>query len=58
MGIIYQFLGSSKALKCFKKMLQLAWVADNIQEEMNAYDALAIQYYYMGDTERSHYFHN
>lgn len=59
MGIIYQFLNNHlNATKCFKKMLQLAWVKNNFNAEMVAYDCMAIQYYYLGDLDRSDYFHN
>jgi len=39
-------------------MLQLAWVKNNFNAEMEAYDALAVQYYYLADLDRANYFHD
>jgi len=38
--------------------LQLAWFTQNIDMEMSAYDNLAIQYFYLGELERSKYYND
>lgn len=47
-----------KAILCFKKQLQLSWLVDNAEGEMNAYDNMAIQYFYIGDLEKSKYYND
>jgi len=42
----------------FKKYLELAWDLDNPSAELDAYDYMGIQYYYMGDIERAEYYHD
>ena len=46
------------AIKCFKKMLEIAWQIDNVDDEMNAYEMIGLQYYYLNDLERSKYYHS
>jgi hypothetical protein len=48
----------SKAILCFKKTLQLAWHIDGLVLEVGAYENLSNQYYYLGDMERSKYYHD
>jgi len=36
----------------------LAWHIESLEGEMNAYDNLAIQYYYEGDLEKSKYYND
>ena len=38
----------SKATGCFKKYLQLAWLNDDMGAEMEAYENLSIDYFYLG----------
>lgn len=45
------------ALINFKRMLQLAWYLDNQKYELMAYDMIGMQYFYLGDIERSKYYH-
>ena len=59
MGKCYQNLKEfKKAVICYKKQLQLAWFNQNIDMEMSAYDNLAIQYFYLGELERSKYYND
>ena len=45
------------ALINFKRMLQLAWYLDIQKYELMAYDMIGMQYFYLGDLERSKYYH-
>ena len=57
MGKCYQQMKEyEKAILCSKKQLQLAWHIESIEGEMNAYDNLAIQYFYTGDLDKSKYY--
>ncbi len=59
MGKCYQLLKEfQKAVICFKKQLQLAWFNNSIEMEMKAYDNLAIQYFYLGELDRSKYYND
>lgn len=59
MGKCYQTLKEfEKAILCFKKQLQLAWLIESTEGEMNAYDNLALQYYYEGDIDKSKYYND
>lgn len=59
LGKCHQLLRNYKeALICFKKMLELAWENNLRAEELLAYDFIAMQYYYLGDVERSAYYHD
>jgi len=43
MGKCYQEIKEyRKAMLCFKKQLQLAWLIDSAEGEMSAYDNLAL----------------
>ena len=46
------------AVKAFKKLLENSWKTNNKTQEIEAYDALSIQYFYLGDIERSKYYHD
>lgn len=55
-GIIFQHLKDySRAIVCFKKMLQFSWVTNSYEGEINAFDQLALQYFYLGDLEKTKY---
>ena len=43
---------------CFKKMLENAWVGNSFEGEMEAYESLSVQYYYLGMLDKSLYYHN
>ena len=44
------------AIKCYKKILEIAWDQNLHAEELEAYDKIGIQYYYLGNLERSRYY--
>jgi len=46
-----------EAVKQYKKMLQLAWQEADINMEMTAYDCLSLDYYYLGEIDKSKYYH-
>lgn len=46
-----------KAMIYLKKMLKLAWLAQNKDFEILAYDMIAVVLYYMRDLERAIFFH-
>ena len=46
-----------RALNYFIKMLQLAWYCNNKEYELNAYDHIGLQYYYLGQIEKANYYH-
>eukprot|EP00347_Sterkiella_histriomuscorum_P022582 403337936 len=57
MGKCYQELKNSKcAIRCFKKLLENAWDTNDFEAEINSYEGLGIQYYYLGDLKRSQYY--
>ena len=43
---------------CFKKMLENSWVAGSFEGEMEAYELLSVQYYYLGMLDKSQYYHD
>ena len=45
------------ALINFKKLLQLAWAENSTEWELKAYDFIGLAYYYMGELEKSKYYH-
>ena len=58
-GYCYQQIKEYElALKCFKKQLQIAWHINSHEGEMSAFDNLAIQYFYLGDLEKSKYYND
>lgn len=46
------------ALNYFIKMLQFAWLCNNQDHELYAYDLIGLQYFYLGDVDKSTYFHH
>lgn len=46
-----------KALKCFKKQLEIAWVDSDKANEIKAYEKISLQYFYLGDLQKSKYYH-
>ncbi len=59
MGKMYSMMKEyDKAILCFKKQLQLAWLIGSFEGEMEAYDQLGIMYYYVGDLEKSKYYND
>ena len=58
LGKVYKFLYQyNKAIMCYKKMIELAWILNNRPAELRAYDNIGIQYFYLGDKEKAKYFH-
>ena len=58
LGKVYKFLYQyNKAIMCYKKMIELAWILNNKHAELRAYDNIGIQYFYLGDKEKAKYFH-
>lgn len=56
-GMIFQHLKDySRAVIWFKKMLQFAWVTDSFEGEINAYELLALEYFYLGDLDRTKFY--
>ena len=47
-----------KAVKSFKKMLQLAWQEKDTDMEVQAYDNLSIDYYYSGEIAKANYYND
>lgn len=47
-----------EAVKQFKKMLQLAWQEGEQVMELKAYDQLSVDYFYLGQLEKSQYYHD
>eukprot|EP00347_Sterkiella_histriomuscorum_P018601 403344892 len=45
------------ALKCYKKVLEQAWISNDLSCEIKAYEKISVQYYYIGDLQRSKYYH-
>jgi hypothetical protein len=39
------------------KLLQIAWHINSLKYELEAYDLLAIQYFYLGEVQKAHYYH-
>lgn len=59
MGVCYQLVRKYEtALVYFKKLLELAWVEDNMEMELCAYDNIGKQYYYMGHLDKAAYYSN
>lgn len=58
LGNVYKFLCKyHKAIKCFKKMIELAWILKNEKMELRAYDHIGIQYFYLGNKDKARYYH-
>lgn len=55
----YQLLKEyDKALICAKKQLVLAWHIQNSEAEIKAYGSIAIQYFHLGDVDKSKYYND
>ena len=47
LGNVYKFLFQyNKAILCYKKLIELAWILGNKEFELRAYDNIGIQYFY------------
>ena len=57
-GFCYKLVKQYRsALINFKKLLQLSWFRKHRGWEMKAYDFIGIAYYYLGEIEKSRYYH-
>ncbi len=65
MSIAYEAVGNSykflnqyeKSIKCYKKQIELAWVLNDKDSELRAYDNIGIQYFYLGNRDKAKYYH-
>lgn len=58
LGRCFQEIQNHKmAIFYYVKMLQTAWVLNSRRKELVAYDSLGLQYYYMGELENAHFYH-
>ncbi len=65
MGNAYEAIGNSykflnqyeKSIKCYKKQIELAWVMNDKESELRAYDNIGIQYFYLGNRDKAKYYH-
>lgn len=58
LGICCQILKKySLAKHYFIRVLQLAWLVGDKQNELLAYDSIGLQYYYLGDVDQARNFH-
>jgi tetratricopeptide (TPR) repeat protein len=58
LGTIYKFLFQyNKAIKCYKKQIEIAWILNDHVSELRAYDNIGIQYFYLGNREKAKYYH-
>lgn len=49
LGYNYRLLQEHvKATNCFKKYLQLAWYNEDLHSELDAYENLSVDYFYLG----------
>jgi len=57
-GNSYKFLNQyEKSVKCYKKQIELAWVLNDKDSELRAYDNIGIQYFYLGNRDKAKYYH-
>ena len=58
LGNVYKFLFQyQKAILCYKKMIEMAWILGNRPVELRGYDHIGIQYFYLGNKEKAKYYH-
>lgn len=59
LGTCYQLIRRYQiALIYFKKQLELAWYHNNMELELEAYDRIGRQYYYLGNLDKAVYYNN
>lgn len=57
LGYVYRLQKEHlKATNCFKKFLQLSWFNEDIGAEIEAYESLSIDYFYMGKLDKATYY--
>jgi tetratricopeptide (TPR) repeat protein len=58
LGTVYKFLYQyNKAIKCYKKMIEMSWILNNRSAELRGYDHIGIQYFYLGNKDKAKYYH-
>jgi hypothetical protein len=58
MGLCYQRQKDYEhALVCFKSLMHSAWIYDSTDYEIQAFEHISLQYYYMGMIEKSSWYH-
>ena len=59
LGNVYKFLYQyNKAILCYKKLIELAWILGNKEFELRAYDHIGIQYFYLCNRKKAKYYHD
>lgn len=59
LGNAYKFLYNyDKAIKCYKKQIEVAWVLNKKNSELRALDNIGMQYFYLNDKSKAKYYHN
>jgi tetratricopeptide (TPR) repeat protein len=59
LGNAYKFLYNyEKAIKCYKKQIEVAWVLNKKHDELRALDNIGMQYFYLNDKNKAKYYHN
>ena len=59
LGNVYKFLFQyNKAILCYKKLIELAWILGNREFELRAYDNIGIQYFYLCNKTKAKYYHD
>ena len=59
LGNVYKFLYQyNKAILCYKKLIELAWILGNKEFELRAYDNIGIQYFYLCNKPKAKYYHD
>lgn len=58
LGNVYKFLFQyEKAIHCYKKQIEVAWIVNNKESELRAFDNIGIQYFYLGNKDKAKYYH-
>ena len=59
LGNVYKFLYQyNRAILCYKKVIELAWILGNKDFELRAYDNIGIQYFYLCNKQKAKYYHD
>ena len=59
LGNVYKFLYQyNKAILCYKKLIELAWILGNREFELRAYDHIGLQYFYLCNKQKAKYYHD
>jgi len=59
LGYLYRSMQQHlKATNCFKKFLQLAWFNEDIGAELDAYENLSLDNFYLGAMQKATFYDN